>query len=115
MAGLPVCVQHNIRATARDNTGQNTNNGHTPSPRIEIKISDPIGNRTRVTELESRDYTDHASATDKDLDGLFALQKLIVIQVYYHIIKLNIKKIHEFIPSYYAYSDTNERIIAETD
>ena len=30
--------QHNVRVTTRDNTGQNTDKGHTPSPRIEIKI-----------------------------------------------------------------------------
>ena len=37
--------------------------GHTPSPRIEIKIPDPAGNRTRVAGLEGRDTTDHAMAT----------------------------------------------------
>ena len=43
-----MCGQHNQRATARDNTGHNTDKEHTPSPMIEIKISDPTGNRTRV-------------------------------------------------------------------
>ena len=33
--------QHNIRPTAKDNTGQNTDKGHTPSPRIENKIPLP--------------------------------------------------------------------------
>ena len=56
--------KHNVRATAEDNTGQNTDKGHTPSPRIGIKIPDPTGNRTRVAGVEGRDSTDHASATD---------------------------------------------------
>ena len=51
-----ICGQHNGMATARGNTGQNTDRGHTPSPRIEIKISDPAGNRTRVARLEGKDY-----------------------------------------------------------
>ena len=33
--------------------------GHTPSPRIEIKISDSAGNRTRAAGLEGRDSIDH--------------------------------------------------------
>ena len=41
-----------------------TDKGHIPSPKIEIKISDPDGNRTRSTGLEGRDSTDHATATD---------------------------------------------------
>ena len=39
---------HNVRATARDYREQNTK-GYTPSPRIEIKISDPVRNRSRVS------------------------------------------------------------------
>ena len=35
-----------------------------PIPRIEIKIPDPAGNRTRAAGLEGRDSTDHATATD---------------------------------------------------
>ena len=46
--------QHNVRATARGNTGK----GHKPSPRIETKISDPA-------ELDGRYSTDHAMAMDK--------------------------------------------------
>ena len=56
--------QHNVRDSAEDNTGQNTDKGHTTNPRTEIKIPDPAGNRTRVTWLEGRDSTDHATATD---------------------------------------------------
>ena len=43
-----MCGQHNFRATAEDNTGQNTDKGHTPNPRTEIKIPDPAGNRIRA-------------------------------------------------------------------
>ena len=58
-----MCGQHD-RASAEDNTGQNSVKGHTPYPRTEIKIPDPAGNRTRATGLEGRDSTDHARATD---------------------------------------------------
>ena len=37
---------------------------HTPSPRIEIKISDSSGNRICAVRLEGRDYTDQVTATD---------------------------------------------------
>ena len=59
-----MCGQHNVRASAVDNTGQNTFKGHTPNPRREIKIPDPAVNRTRAAGLEGRDSTDHATATD---------------------------------------------------
>ena len=49
-----MCGQHNVRASAGDNTGQNTGKGHTPNPRTEIKIPDPAGNRTRAAGLEGR-------------------------------------------------------------
>ena len=39
-----MCGQLNVRASAEDNTGQNTDKGHTPNPRTEIKIPDPPGN-----------------------------------------------------------------------
>ena len=55
-----MCGEHN----AEDNTGQNTDKGHTPNPTTEIKILDPTGNRTRAAGLEGRDSTDHATATD---------------------------------------------------
>ena len=47
--------QQNIRATARENTGQNTKGTH-PVPR-EVKIPDPAG-------VEGRDSKDHAISTD---------------------------------------------------
>ena len=50
--------------TAEDNTGQNTDEGHTPNSRTEIKIPDPARKRTRAAGLEGRDFTDHAKATD---------------------------------------------------
>ena len=51
-----MCGQHNVRASAEDNTGQNADKGHISNLRTEIKIPDPAG-------LESRDSTDHAPAT----------------------------------------------------
>ena len=36
--------------------------GYTPNPRTEIKIPDPVLNRTRVAVLEGRDSTDHVTA-----------------------------------------------------
>ena len=59
-----MCGQHNVRVSAEDNKGQNTDKGHTTNPRTEIKTPDPAGNRTRAAGLEGRDYTDHATATD---------------------------------------------------
>ena len=59
-----MCGQLNVRASAGDNTGQNTHRGHTPNPRIGIKIPDPAGNRTRADGLKGRDSTDNATATD---------------------------------------------------
>ena len=60
-----MCGQHNIRASAEDNTGQNTDRGHTLNHRTEIKIPDPAGNRTRAAGLEGRDSTDHATAVEE--------------------------------------------------
>ena len=59
-----MCGQHNVRASAEENTGQNTDKGHAHNPRTEIKIPDPAGNRTRAAGQEDRDSTDHATATD---------------------------------------------------
>ena len=59
-----MCGQHNVRASAEDNTGKNTGKGQTPNPRTEIKIPVPAGNRTRAAGLEGRDSTDHATTTD---------------------------------------------------
>ena len=50
-------------ATARDNN-ITEHKGHTASPRIEMKIIDPAGSRTRAAGLEGRDSTEHATATD---------------------------------------------------
>ena len=57
-----MCDQHDVRASAEDSTGHK---GHTPNPRIGIKIPDPAGNRTRAAGLKVRDSTDHAKATDR--------------------------------------------------
>ena len=40
-----ICGQYNVTVTARDNTGQNTDKGHTPSPKMGIKISNPTSRR----------------------------------------------------------------------
>ena len=56
--------QHNVRASAGNNTGQNTDKGHILNLCTEIKIPDTAGNRTRAAGLEDRVSTDHATATD---------------------------------------------------
>ena len=33
-----MCGQHNVRASAEDNTGQNTDKGHTPNPGQKLKF-----------------------------------------------------------------------------
>ena len=68
-----MCGQHNVRASAGENTEENTDKGHTPNPRTEIKIPDPAGKRTRAAGLEGRDSTDHATATVH----LFFVQNII--------------------------------------
>ena len=60
-----MCGQHYVRASVGDSTGQNTDKGHTPNPRIGIKIPGPTWTRTRAAGLEGRDSTDHATATDR--------------------------------------------------
>ena len=70
-----MCGQHNFRASAEDNTGENTDKGHTPNPSTEIKIPDPAGNRTRAPGLEGRDSTDHATATDSKTHTVNSVMK----------------------------------------
>ena len=66
--GLPECVVSTMSGplpeTAQDRT---QTKGHTPNPRIGIKIPDPAGNRTRAAGLEGRDSTDHTTATDHNI------------------------------------------------
>ena len=59
-----MCGQENIRASAGDSTGQNTDKGHTPNARIGIKIPNPARNLTRAAGLEGMHSTDQATATD---------------------------------------------------
>ena len=59
-----MCGQHNVRTSAGDSTGENTDKGHTPNPKIGIKIPDPAGNRTRAAGLEGRDSADLATETN---------------------------------------------------
>ena len=47
--------QQNVRTTVRDNTGL-IHKEQTSSPEIEIKIPDPVGNRTRTVGLEAGLY-----------------------------------------------------------
>ena len=61
--GLPeICGQQNVKATARDNTGQNTKD--MPSTKIEIKTPDPTKTQSQAARLECRDSTDHITAAD---------------------------------------------------
>ena len=46
-----MCGQHNARASTGDNTGQNTDKGHTPNPRIRIKIPDPAAATDLLTKI----------------------------------------------------------------
>ena len=64
MAGLPQYVVCTVSATAGDNTEQNIDKGHTSSPRIKLKISDPAGTQTQAAGLQVRDSTDHAMVTE---------------------------------------------------
>ena len=48
----------------RRQTGQNTDKGHTPRPRIEMTISGSAENRTQAAWEDGRVSTDHATATD---------------------------------------------------
>ena len=65
-----MCDQNSIRVTAGDKTRQNTDKGHTPSPKKEIKIHDPTGNRIRATGLEGRFSTDHGDGLYKNFNSL---------------------------------------------
>ena len=62
-----MCGQHNVRASAEDNKGHNTDKGHTPNPRTEIKIPGPR-RETNPGRRDERQYsTDHATATDVNI------------------------------------------------
>ena len=64
---LPQSRTYTHRTSTEDNTGHNTNTGHTPNPMTEIKIPDPDGNRTRAAGLKGRDSTNHAIATNRKM------------------------------------------------
>ena len=78
-----MCGQHNIRATAEDNTGLTTDKGHTRSPMIGIKIPDPAGNLSRAAGLEGRDSTDHATATDEISILIFRIIRFLILCILY--------------------------------
>ena len=50
---LPECVEHNVKANARDNTGQNTDERHTqpvPGEKLKFLVSPGIESGLRVLE-----------------------------------------------------------------
>ena len=59
-----MCCQKNVRASTRDTIGQNTDKGHMPNPRTEIKIPHPAGNRTWAAGFEGKDSIEHTTGTD---------------------------------------------------
>ena len=73
-----MCGKHNVRATARDNTGQDRDKGHTPSLKIKIKILNPAGNRTRAAGLEDGGSTNYATWTDLQNYNLFEVRSVIL-------------------------------------
>ena len=59
-----MCGQHNVRASAGNNTGQNTKDTH-PIPGQKLKFLTPReSNPGRRAGLEGRDSIDHATATN---------------------------------------------------
>ena len=63
-----MCGQHNVRASAEDNTGQNIKDTH--PIRTEIKILTPPGIEPGPQGWKAgRDSTDHATATDATLNS----------------------------------------------
>ena len=81
--GLPESVVSRISGPPPDNTGQNTDEGFTPSPRIEIKILHSAENRTRVVRLEGRDSTNTtARTTIQDLNWLITTLSIKLEKTY---------------------------------
>ena len=75
-AGLPECVVSTMSGTPPNTTQYRIQTKDTPNSRTEIKIPDPVGNRTRAAGLESRDSTDHATATDEFQEVKFIVGKM---------------------------------------
>ena len=80
-----MCGQYNVMATTRNNAGKSTDT-QTPSPRIEIKISDSAGNRTGTAWLEGRDSTDHATAMDTYIQQFYSQISAVILHQQSHII-----------------------------
>ena len=60
-----MCGQHSVRASSGDNTGQNTDKGHTPNPQVyELKFLTPPGIEPVPPGWKAGTLTDHATATD---------------------------------------------------
>ena len=71
-------MDQNTRELVRRTCDHRTEHkGQTPSPRIENKIRDPVGNRIQAGGLEGRDSTGHATATD-----FVDFRKKLVIKYY---------------------------------
>ena len=97
-SSLPECV---VKAMSGPETTQDrTQTKDTPSPRLQIKISDPAGDRTLAAGLEGMDSTDHATATDINVihlawsKGIIIYFKYIIFLIvtawkYLSLIKLN--------------------------
>ena len=68
-----MCGQHNVRASAEDNTGQNTKDTH-PIPGQKLKFLTPPGIEPG---MEGRDSTDDATATDSFLNNNCKLKKIV--------------------------------------
>ena len=52
-----MCGQHNVRASAEDSTGQNTDKEYTLNSRIEIKIQTTTPRRRIIVELLKDNFT----------------------------------------------------------
>ena len=81
-----MCAQHNVRAIAVGNTDR----GHTPCPRKEIKFPDPAGNRIRAAGLESRDSTDLATTSDIRVYTVYLICQSYVYNCFYHKLRTSV-------------------------
>ena len=75
---LEICGQQNVRDSARDNTAQNTS-----SPRIKIKIPDPVKDETWAAGLEGMDSTNLAMVKDTESSYLKIFQHKFNVSQYW--------------------------------
>ena len=76
-AGLPECVVWTMPGPPSQGQHRTEDKGHTPSPRMEIKIPDPAENRNRAARLEVRDSINHARTTDYLLKSRMKNKKIL--------------------------------------